>query len=149
MALTIPQRQAQFDIVESKAFIKWFDQAPGEVSDHAPIELLGSKPTRRAWSSIHGSYREVESNPIYYDEERTKAITIFLIVERNKRPTGKRLLVKSWLQRATRNGVEQITGSDIRLAQFWADAELLAKENNYCEEFDRLAEMLGGPKTCS
>jgi len=40
---------------------------------------------------------------------------------------------------------EQIVdGSDSRLDTFWANAQEKASDENYCGEFDRMAELLGG-----
>lgn len=41
----------------------------------------------------------------------------------------------------------QITdGSDYRLAEFWERAMANAEEEDYCSEYDRMAEALGGPR---
>lgn len=40
---------------------------------------------------------------------------------------------------------EQIKGSDSRLTDFWAKAQELADKHNWCDEFDEIAEALGGP----
>lgn len=41
---------------------------------------------------------------------------------------------------------EQITdGSDHRLTEFWERAAQKASDENYCGEYDRMAELLGGP----
>lgn len=42
---------------------------------------------------------------------------------------------------------EQITdGTDPRLAAFWEKAGEVADEENFCDEYDRLAEQMGGPR---
>lgn len=46
----------------------------------------------------------------------------------------------------TRLRTEQITdGSDSRLTEFWERAQQNASDANYCGEYDRMAELLGGP----
>lgn len=41
---------------------------------------------------------------------------------------------------------EQITdGGDPRLETFWENAQEAANEANFCSEYDRIAEMIGGP----
>ncbi len=41
--------------------------------------------------------------------------------------------------------LEQIDGSDPRLTDFWAKAQEIADNHNWCDEFDTIAEELGGP----
>lgn len=54
---------------------------------------------------------------------------------------------------AARNGIieqlrtEQITdGSDYRLQEFWERAGRIADHANFCEEYDRMAEAMNGPR---
>jgi hypothetical protein len=41
---------------------------------------------------------------------------------------------------------EQISGDDHRLANFWEKAHRVADSANFCEQFDRMAEAMDGPR---
>lgn len=47
---------------------------------------------------------------------------------------------------AAAQGVTQITGDDLQLAEFWEKAHRYADNAGQCEVFDRIAEELGGPR---
>jgi hypothetical protein len=52
---------------------------------------------------------------------------------------------EEWRERTNNALREQITGDDYRLTDFWQRAGDLAEEFEFCNEYDRLADAMGGP----
>lgn len=164
--LTTKQRQAQFDIVASAEF-KRFVSHPMVVAGDGNLTLdlkeLGPTPTTQEyryasysdseWSGRSSSgYIDVEADPADFDQARTEVIAVFELMQRSGvlAPKYRQLTIQGLLTKAKRltqtiGADTQIMGSDVRLAQFWADAYALAEAEGYCHEFERMASLLGGP----
>lgn len=147
-------RKKQFDIIASPQFK---DFIKGPEADNLPIpymamgylETLGPTPRveRYVPDGSHysgGSYQFIADDPEHWDEARTKLTQIFLLRRKHWDGIKKRPTITG-LKRAGR-GYEQILGTDLRLAEFWADAAIIAKANGFCEEYNRISAILGGPE---
>lgn len=138
--LTAEEREAQFQVVESREFTAWYNNEANHLAQNVDSNHVGRKPTK--YDYYYGRVEELD--PSVYDAERTEAVELFELQKRRGKPLT--INPKNNLKRALLAGVDQIGGQDPQLAQFWADAEEVAKALGYCGEFAQVARIMGGPK---
>ena len=97
------------------------------------LEILAERPNQNAKSTLTESARvliELELG----NEQKAEAMSN---AEKTIREQGEQI-------RTLNNA--QIEGNDFRLRDFWEKAGELAESAGYCEQYDHLAEQLGGPR---